>query len=181
MRPSRRDLAWLSNKDASALRPQPARSPDVRGARRKEPGGVMTRVEVRLIGTIEVVRDGVTTPLAGKRVSALLVMLALADRAVPVDTLARAIWDDDPPERIRGSLQTYVGRLRRVIGAEAVRTESTGYRLALPAESVDLQRFTRLVARSADAEAIEAARILDDALTLWHAEPFGHAPSERIE
>src|SRR5690625_4616766 len=142
----------------------------------------MTRVEVRLIGTIEVVRDGIPTPLAGKGVGALLVMLALAaDRPVPVDTLARAIWDDDPPERIRGSLQTYVGRLRRIIGAEAIRTESTGYRLALPAESVDLQRFTRLVARSADAEAIEAARILDDALTLWHAEPFGHAPSEWIE
>src|SRR5699024_7822799 len=118
---------------------------------------------------------------AGKRVSALLVMLALADRAVPVDTLARAIWDDDPPERIRGSLQTYVGRLRRVIGAEAVRTESTGYRLALPADSVDLQRFAGLIARSADAEAVEAARILDEALTLWHAEPFGQAPSEWIE
>ncbi|UYM04513.1 AfsR/SARP family transcriptional regulator [Solicola gregarius] len=143
----------------------------------------MADVGIRLSGTIEVLRDGEPVAIPGRRVRALLVMLALsAGRSVPVDTLSRGVWGDDPPERVRGSLQTYVGRLRRVVGAERVATEETGYRLDIPADAVDLLQFERLVTESSEADDpdTESAR-LDQALALWHGDPFGGAPSEWIE
>ncbi|UYM04511.1 AfsR/SARP family transcriptional regulator [Solicola gregarius] len=143
----------------------------------------MTDVEIRLSGTIEALLDGERATMSGRRVSALLVVLALsAGRAVSLDALSRGIWGEDPPENVRGSLQTYVARLRGAIGTRVVTTERSGYRLDLSPAAVDLLRFEQLIAESADADTrdTEAAR-LDQALALWHGDPFGGAPSEWIE
>lgn len=138
--------------------------------------------EFRLIGTVEVLNDGVPVALPGRRVRALTALLALsAGRTVAVETLARGIWDDDPPARVRGSLQTYVGRLRALIGSDVVVTEQAGYRLDVPRTNVDLLSFAdaaEAAARSTDAAAERAA--LSSALERWVDEPFGDPPSEWI-
>ncbi|MEV6906860.1 winged helix-turn-helix domain-containing protein [Amycolatopsis sp. NPDC051071] len=55
---------------------------------------------------------------------ALLATLALScGRLVSIDALARRVWGEDPPERIRGSLRTNVMRLRRLFGEHVVVTE----------------------------------------------------------
>ncbi|UPK73025.1 winged helix-turn-helix domain-containing protein [Nocardioidaceae bacterium SCSIO 66511] len=136
-------------------------------------------MEIRLIGAVEAVRDGHPVALPGRRVRALLAVLALsAGRVVGVDTLARAIWDDDPPERIRGSLQTYVGRLRRVLGADLLDTERQGYVLRVPRSAVDLLAFADAVEDAASDDPDIERSALHCALASWTDEPFGTPPSE---
>src|SRR4051812_15770084 len=107
----------------------------------------MGHLDIRLLGPFEIRRDGRVLHVPGRKVRALLAMLALScGRTVSFAALGRALWTDDPPQRLRGSLQTYVGRLRRALGDDdAIATEPTGYRLDLPPESVDVLRFHRLL------------------------------------
>ncbi|NIK58821.1 AfsR/SARP family transcriptional regulator [Kribbella shirazensis] len=132
----------------------------------------MGQLDIRLLGPFEVRRDGWVVPVPGRKVRALLAVLALhCGRTVPVDVLGRALWADDPPQRLRGSLQTYVGRLRRVLGDDAIATEPTGYRLDLPPECVDVRRFHQLL----------DAGNPEQALTLWRGDPFASAISPWLE
>lgn len=132
----------------------------------------MGQVDIRLLGPFEVRRGGRAVRVPGRKVRALLAVLALhCGRTVPVDTLGRALWTDDPPQRVRGSLQTYVGRLRRVLGDDAITTEPTGYRLDLPPECVDVRRFRQL---------LDAGNPVQ-ALALWRGDPFGGVLSDWLE
>lgn len=142
----------------------------------------MSDLEIRLSGTIELLRADLPVPLPGRRVRALFALLAVsAGKPVSVDTLVRGIWDDDPPERVRGSLQTYVGRLRRALGNELVVTDANGYTLAVSPETVDLLRFEELVDHAARGDPESERKELRSALALWRGEPFGDAPSGWIE
>ncbi|WP_350275347.1 BTAD domain-containing putative transcriptional regulator [Kribbella sp. HUAS MG21] len=132
----------------------------------------MGQVDIRLLGPFEVRRGGRVVRVPGRKVRSLLVVLALyCGRTVSVDGLGRALWADDPPQRLRGSLQTYVGRLRRVLGDNAIVTEPTGYRLDLPPECVDVRRFHQLL----------DARDPEQALALWRGDPFGGTNSPWLE
>ena len=132
----------------------------------------MGHLDIRLLGPFEIRRDGRVVRVPGRKVRALLAVLALnCGRTVSFDGLGRALWADDPPQRLRGSLQTYVGRLRRVLGDDAVTTEPTGYRLDVPVESVDVLRFHRLLDDGQPASA----------LGLWRGDPFGSALSPWFE
>jgi DNA-binding SARP family transcriptional activator len=73
--------------------------------------------EFRLLGPLEVRRDGRVIPIrAGKHRALLACLLLRANRVVPVADLVEALWGDSPPARTRGTLQTYVMRLRQVLG-----------------------------------------------------------------
>lgn len=114
---------------------------------------------------------------------ALIALLGLdAGRTVSIDRLARGIWGDDPPERVRGSLQTYVSRLRRVLGEAAITTEATGYALRVPRENVDVLRFRDAVARARTSPAgDQEPTLLDEALTAWPGSPFEEELSDWID
>ncbi|UYM06810.1 AfsR/SARP family transcriptional regulator [Solicola gregarius] len=140
-------------------------------------------LEIRLVGTVEALLDGQPVELPGRRVRALLAVLALTPgETVSVESLGTAIWGEDPPERVRGSLQTYVARMRRVLGGERVATRRDGYALLVPRDAVDLLALwdgaqgARREADSADECAALAA-----VLARWHDEPFGEAPSEWLD
>lgn len=139
-------------------------------------------LEIRLNGSIEAIRDGEPVSVSGRRIRALLALLALSPgQTVSVDALARGIWDEDPPERVRGSLQTYVGRLRRVLGDGVVVTGPAGYALDVPRGSVDLLAISDSVETLAQSRGPDAERdALRAVLDRWHGEPFGDAPSEWI-
>ncbi|MBK6010283.1 helix-turn-helix domain-containing protein [Streptomyces sp. MBT53] len=71
-----------------------------------------------------------------------------AGRAVPLETLMRRVWGEDPPEGSRSALYAHVARIRRVLAATgAVRTprllrRNGGYVLDTDSEEVDLHRFS---------------------------------------
>jgi DNA-binding SARP family transcriptional activator/Tfp pilus assembly protein PilF len=141
------------------------------------------RVRLRLLGPLDVVVRGQPVALGSGKVRVLLGSLALAaGRVVPTAELARDLWDDEQPERVRGAVQTLVMRLRRALGApELVRTEPTGYRLAVPPDAVDVHQFRRLVRQAGSADPAAAGALLREALGLWRGQALVDIPSEPVQ
>ncbi|MBG0855850.1 winged helix-turn-helix domain-containing protein [Streptomyces spinoverrucosus] len=147
----------------------------------------MGPVRYRILGTTQAVRpDGSVVPIGGARLRALLTVLALrAGRVVPVGLLVDEVWEGEPPADAAGALQALVGRLRRVLGPEAIASAEGGYRLAAAPDDIDLHRFERLAdegARAlADGDPAKAAVLLDDALALWRDPALADLPDRTVE
>ncbi|WP_282694636.1 BTAD domain-containing putative transcriptional regulator [Streptomyces sp. CC208A] len=136
-----------------------------------------------ILGTTEALGpDGAPLPLGGARLRALLAALALrGGRAVPVGELVDDVYGDEPPLDAPAALQALVGRLRRILGREAVTaTAGPGYRLAAGAEDIDLYVFERRAAEAAarlDAGDPEtAAALLREALGLFRGPALADLP-----
>ena len=137
-----------------------------------------------MLGSFEVSagRTGVLVPQGHQR--GLLTALLLAEgRPVRVDDLARRLWGDQPPERVRGTLSTYVTRLRRLLGDElVVSCPGGGYAVPVDGVGVDLHRFRDLVRRAGEARAEERELgLLREALGLWRGLPFTGVESDWLE
>ncbi|MFJ9818027.1 BTAD domain-containing putative transcriptional regulator [Streptomyces sp. NPDC101151] len=147
----------------------------------------MDLVRYRLLGPTQALRpDGTPVPLGGARLRALLSILALrSGRTVPTDLLVDEVWGAQPPADATGALQALVGRLRRVLGADAVASAEGGYRLAAAPDDVDLTRFDRLTGEGlralADGDPAKAAVVLDDALALWRGPALVDLPDRTAE
>ena len=127
-------------------------------------------MEIRLLGDLEVVADGVAGTLPGSGERAVLALLAMqAGRTVSADRLVDELWGERLPANPANALQTRVSKLRRQLGAlgadgAAVVTAAPGYRLELDRDRVDALRFERLVA---EARAAGDADRYAEALALW--------------
>jgi YVTN family beta-propeller protein len=135
-------------------------------------------VEFRVLGPLEVVRDGVTIPLHRQRLRALLALLLLhANEVVSCDRIIDALWGDDPPRNATNALQTTVSRLRKQLldgddaVGEMIRTRPPGYVIEVAPDHLDLARFERLVQQGRAAlqagQAEAASRVLRNALATW--------------
>ncbi|MFG1715356.1 BTAD domain-containing putative transcriptional regulator [Micromonospora sp. NPDC049203] len=129
-------------------------------------------MQVGILGPLEV-RDGDRpVGVAGARLRALLIRLALdPGRPVSVSALAEALWGDEPPTDTANAVQTLVSRLRRAVPGLGVRSGPAGYRLDLDPDDVDAGRFERLTrqgrAALRDGDPATARTTLGDALALW--------------
>ncbi|MFI7063526.1 BTAD domain-containing putative transcriptional regulator [Kribbella sp. NPDC050124] len=129
-----------------------------------------------VLGPLTVLRDGEPVELATKLRTLLATLLVRAGQPVPLHILADRLWGEEPPVNVRGSLQTYITRLRTALGddGQVVQTVPGGYLIQADAEQLDLAAFRELVAR-ADVEAghdqAEAA-LLHQALELWNEMPL---------
>jgi len=141
-----------------------------------------TDVRILLLGPLEVRAGGRVVALPGRRVRALLAVLALsAGRPVATEVLADRIWGEELPANVRGSLQTAVMRLRRELGASTVERSPGGYLLRVDRDAVDALRFERLVESAGDARGPGPAGQRDrlaEALALWRGDPFDESLSE---
>ncbi|WP_225850862.1 BTAD domain-containing putative transcriptional regulator [Streptomyces sp. HPF1205] len=128
------------------------------------------------------VRDGErVVPVAGGRLRALLTVLAVnAGRTLTPEELMAEVWAQDPPADAPGALQALVGRLRRVLGRDAIASEPGGYRLTADPDTVDLHRFERFLREGEAAlsagSAESAAASLDAALALWRGPALADLP-----
>ncbi|GAA0487471.1 hypothetical protein Ade02nite_11570 [Paractinoplanes deccanensis] len=130
-------------------------------------------VEVGLLGPVELRLDGRPAALTGAPQRIVLARLALAaGRVVPTGELIEALWGDEPPDNAVGNLHSYVSRLRRHTGSDAIRREPGGYRLALPPDAIDTSRVERLVAAAGGQGDEQAAGTLAEALGLWRGDPL---------
>jgi YVTN family beta-propeller protein len=139
-------------------------------------------IDYRILGPLEVSADGRMIQIAGPKLRALLVILLLrANTSVPRDVLVRDLWGEQPPAGAQGSLEVYVSRLRKALGAAAdgpvVVTRPGGYCLLLEDGQLDARRFELLVeqGRSALAGHVpgQAAARLRAALQLWRGDALG--------
>ncbi|GAA1535420.1 BTAD domain-containing putative transcriptional regulator [Nocardioides humi] len=104
----------------------------------------------------------------------LLERLALASPSpVPVEVLAEAIWEGEPPRHLRATIQNQVSRVRAAYGDAVVATTPTGYRLGVPTD------VARLGALAAEAELLlergdprACFQLADTVLPEWGERPY---------
>ncbi|MFJ8580888.1 tetratricopeptide repeat protein [Micromonospora sp. NPDC093277] len=140
-------------------------------------------LEVKVLGPLSVSADGRPVAVTAGRLRTLLVALALsADEEVSVDRLAGIVWGELPPAHVRRAAQTYLTRLRKVLGPDAIVTSAAGYRLHVDPQRVDAILFERLLETAAAAgdPATERANLVQ-ALALWRGLPFDGLRSAWLE
>jgi YVTN family beta-propeller protein len=133
-----------------------------------------------VLGAVEARRDGEALPLGGPKQRALLAFLLLhANQPVSRGRLIDALWGERPPPRANASLDSYISRLRKLLGAERLSRESSGYMLTVEPGALDLDRFEQLVSEGRFAEAIDLWR--GPALGDIIYEPFANGAAEELE
>jgi ABC-type transport system substrate-binding protein/DNA-binding SARP family transcriptional activator len=147
-------------------------------------------LEFRILGPLEVGRDGEPLELpAGKPRALLAVLLLHGGAVVSVDTLVDQLWGERPPATAAKNVQGYVARLRRQLGVGLLVTQAPGYALRVDDERVDARRFQFLVDEARSAEPAGTAKGLKEALSLWRGppladftyEPFAQEEIRRLE
>lgn len=101
-----------------------------------------------LLGPLQMTVNGTDQPLgAAKQRAVLATLLINRNRAVPIEALIYAAWQERPPPEARASLHAHISRLRRLVAgadvdpAAILVSVSPGYRLNVPDETCDLGRF----------------------------------------
>jgi DNA-binding SARP family transcriptional activator/tetratricopeptide (TPR) repeat protein len=144
-------------------------------------------MEFGLLGPLTVRRGGIAVVVPpGKQRVVLAALLLGANRLVPLDELAEALWGPRPPASARVTMQNYVMRLRRSLGEDqgGIATQPGGYQIRVDPGKLDVSRFETLLgsARAAahgglwDAAAGQAGA----ALALWRGEPLTDVDSELL-
>jgi len=160
-----------------------------------EPG----RLEIRVLGPVEVAWDGTPIDIGGVKARALIARL-LIDRQiiVSVDRLVDSLWGDHDGPGAEIALRSTISRLRKRLrdaGApeDLIVTRAPGYVMEVPAEVTDAVRLERLVAEGrrqlARQRPSECIRLLAEAEGLWRGtaysevrdEPFARAEARRLE
>ena len=134
----------------------------------------------RVLGSVEVERDGERVPVGGPQQRRLLGVLLLA-RGCPVSTdrLVDALWPEgDAPDGASRSVMTYVSRLRAALGDGHVVTDGSAYRLVLASTRFDVDEFEALVAQAESSLPDRAIDCYAWALALWRGPAFGEFSSE---
>jgi DNA-binding SARP family transcriptional activator len=130
-------------------------------------------MEFRILGPLEAVDEGHRVELPRRLSRALLAYLLLhANEPVSADRLIDELWAGAAPKTATASLQNYVSRLRKALGAETIQLEPAGYVLRVDPERFDLARFDRLVDEAQGAPAKQRAEFLRAALSLWRGDPL---------
>ncbi len=138
----------------------------------------------RLLGPLEILVDDDWRAIgAPKWRSVLAALLIHPGQIVSADTLISEVWGDDPPARAGNLISIYVLRLRRLIGDAdhpVLITRAPGYQLRVTAQDTDALLFETLVRDGRQAHAggdpEGAARLLTEALGLWHGRPLADVP-----
>jgi DNA-binding SARP family transcriptional activator len=131
-----------------------------------------------MLGPLQASADGADLPLgAAKQRAVLAILLINRNRIVPIDSLIDAVWQEQPPPEVRGSLHAHISRLRRLVSgagvdpAAIVVSARPGYRLNVPDEACDLGRFAieqkAGIGAAAGGRFEEASAHLSAALSEW--------------
>src|SRR5262249_49428157 len=100
-------------------------------------------------------------------------LLMHREEVVPGAQLIEALWGEEPPETAPTALQGHVSKLRKLIGADRIRTRPPGYLLEVSAGELDVARFESLIARARERDDPDERSVrLREALALWHGEPL---------
>jgi DNA-binding SARP family transcriptional activator len=147
----------------------------------------MTRereMEFRVLGPLEVRRDGRALALGGAKQRGLLAtLLTQPNKSFAVERLAELLWADDAPATADHAIEVYVSQLRRTLepgGAPyqiLVRSHS-GYSLQIDPAALDAVQFQRLVEGAKRLSPEPALIELDKALDLWRGPAFADFAGE---
>ncbi|GIG94385.1 SARP family transcriptional regulator [Plantactinospora mayteni] len=144
-----------------------------------------SRVELRVLGPLEVWHAGASVSLGGPRQRAVLAaLLVRANDVVTAQYLTEVVWET-PPASPESNIRTYVAGLRQRLhqaGADGSRlvTEAGGYLFRVFPGELDMQTFSQLIDRARqaqdEAELARAAECYQQALGLWRGNPLDGLP-----
>jgi DNA-binding SARP family transcriptional activator len=131
-----------------------------------------------VLGPLSLSKDGEAVPLGGRQQRTLLAVLLLhANEAVPRAQLVEALWEEQPPPSWAESLDSYLYRLRKLLGHNRLERKAGGYLLHVEPGELDADEFERLVASAgAAAENADYAAALGEltvALALCRGPAWG--------
>lgn len=130
-------------------------------------------MEFRILGPLEVERDGQILSLGTGRQLALVAALLLhRNEVVSVDRLVDELWETSPPPTAAKIVRNNVSLLRKELG-DRLETRAPGYLLRVEPGELDSDRFEQAVARGEPAE-------LESALGLWRGAPLAEFAYERF-
>ena len=153
-------------------------------------------MEFRVLGSLEVSRDGQLVSLGGAKQRAVLAALLLrAGEVVPVERLVDEVWGDDPPPSATHTLESYVSRLRQLLTGRGPRLSrrGAGYVIDLDGASLDSRAFLDLQESASLAAAMEdhesVVQLACSALAMWRGPALadvalasaGRAEADRLE
>lgn len=142
------------------------------------PASYASVVKYRILGSVELCVGGMPTGAGGPRQVALLAMfLVNANRALSVDRLIDALWDQERRAGALKRLRVAIARLRRALdgvhgaGESVLRTVAGGYLLDVRPGELDAQVFQAQMQNGcralAGGETALAHALLVEALNLW--------------
>ncbi len=137
----------------------------------------------RILGPFSASIAGETLAFTSGKLRILLAALLLhSGSVVNNDRLVEWLWDERQPSNPRGTLHTYVRRLRMLLGdALRLETAADGYRIDVPEGELDLERFRGLICGARKAgEPEERSRLLSEALAMWRGTALEGIPSSSL-
>jgi WD40 repeat protein/DNA-binding SARP family transcriptional activator len=124
---------------------------------------------IAVLGPLEV--DGQANGLSPRDRTVLSALVVRAGDPSSTELLADVLWGDAPPASWAKVVHGCVARLRKRLGAAAIESGASGYRLAVNQAEVDSRRFERLFERARDALAEgdpeRTSYLVGEALDLW--------------
>lgn len=139
------------------------------------------RVDVRLLGGVDVLVEGRLAALGGAKPRAVLAFLAIQPgRVVSADRIVDGVWGERAPTSVRSSLQVHVSSVRKALASlgapEVIETRQGGYVFAVEPDAVDLHRFTEQTAVARTAFQAGDLRLAEShgrrAIQMWRGAPF---------
>ena len=148
-------------------------------------------MRIEVLGPLRAISNGDEVAVTQPKRRAVLALLALrSPAAIDVESIIDALWQGDAPAKARQTVRVYVSELRRVLGAEVINTNGSGYRLKA---ETDVEVFRSHLSRGRAAHnsgaAQQALGEFTAAIDLWRGEAlegfryeeFAQAPIRRLE
>jgi DNA-binding SARP family transcriptional activator len=142
----------------------------------------------RILGALQICQDGTQiTPGAGRQRAILALLLLHPNEIVSCDRLIDELWGQAPPVSARGTIQSLVSRLRRLLEAAGGVRQATplvrrlnGYQLEVADGALGLFEFFRFIRQARTAaeggRVVESVRCMESALGLWRGEVLVDVP-----
>ncbi|MDI9886854.1 BTAD domain-containing putative transcriptional regulator [Streptomyces sp. HNM0645] len=164
----------------------PSAQPDIPEPRTPDPSDGDGHLRFSVLGPVRAWRSGQALPSGSPQQRALLAALLLREgRTATAAELIDAIWGEDPPSQALAAVRTYASRLRKVLDPGVLVSESGGYAVRIPADTLDLQVAQELVAEAeksrAGGDRSQARVLISKSLGLWDGEPLASVPGPYAE
>jgi predicted ATPase/DNA-binding SARP family transcriptional activator len=133
-------------------------------------------LDIRVLGSIELVRHGKPIPIGGPKPRlALALLVAHLGSVVSTDRICDELWGNSQPANPAGVLQSHLSRLRRLLRPDAeIVARPPGYLLDAPPDTIDAGRFELLYERAAAAsDPRTVVDLLERAHACWRGPAFG--------
>ncbi|MGW6062676.1 AfsR/SARP family transcriptional regulator [Streptomyces sp. NPDC055189] len=162
--------------------------PRVPDQRRPAPGNAPEelRPHFSVLGPVRAWHGAEQLSMGSPQQRALLAALLLrAGRTATAHELIDALWGDEPPSQALAAVRTYASRLRKVLPAGVLVSESGGYAIAVAEGALDLSLAEDLWAEAEKARGVgdlcQARSLVNKALGLWDGEPLANVPGPYAE